>query len=715
MSAENGGYIFSQTVVQPYFDPSKVNDAVPYELLYETGEQTFYFLNPNEFNDFKNLSRWFQKPIEQLTAALNMPADPHMDDPEAQEQIAHRYGSRTGKIIFATKALNSLLKSSIQGPGENTISELIWIPRSGDQPQFVYLKAAELKTFSKKYTFNNKAAQEAIQNERGGVSSSKLINKLKESTTVTVKIADHNWNDGLFTNLAKSLGISEENSGKLYFGNPKDSNSVFVADADAQLLRFVGGASIGAVTEVKNRRFSLSADGNSALDLASATITVVSFSLPCDAGYHVITSVPDRDGDLQPIDLGYLRANISIDLNGFTGASIAGSASIGYKMSDKGQIQMIGTNPGESGNPVPSKGPQTGVIVGANIFVGVQFGCEAACALQWQNPENGHAWNDIASISAEGDISAGAGINGSFCIDYNVGSEKFLVHAAVGVTWGLGCSGDINLVVDAKTVISFVQFVYHQIMKANYVYVGIINNEAFRMLVDIFTNFIFYAKADLVDIFEKEVASLDVWWRTTVRKFADEGVYVNQIYSIVNNINNDPERLIFTPPEVKGRLLYILTDPRLPAAIASDAQGAVAMMSSGPVAYMNPNASQQALSLYQNTMHSIESAILTILSYIQCYDDYENVVTHMGLNPLLKNDFTEGEHWLYENLVTEHADLSRLQQFKLQLNDDHSAKQFKSDPDGLLIFSGYPNYNQPVKPNKTVLKIRGPVTFIQGR
>ena len=690
MAQTPGKYTYSYIIHQRHIDPKNPKPPITYELVYSTGEQTFYLLNPTEFQVFKNFSQWLQEPIEKLTAALNQPAD-SVDNEENQESAKNNRNSRTAKIISQAAAFNAIIKNRIEGADKNTIRELIWIPHGHSEPRFYYLTQDKLRHFQKKYAAQDEASQKAIQNERGGVSSAKLAQKLKEAANIKANIVDQHWNDLIFTDLAKRLGISEDDAPKVFFGNPNDPNNVFVAGRDTQLLRYIGGASIGFAASVKDRRFSIDAERNAELALARGEVNV-NAKLPCEKGYKITVLLQDRNGAWQPVDLGCLRVDMSLKLIGFTGASVMGCASVGYKMSDAGQIQVIGTNPGKSGNPDPTKDSSAGIILGGSAFVGAKAGCEVACALEWQNPENGMSWMDVASIGAEGDLSAGLSINGSFCIDYDFNHSKFFVHAAAGVTWGLGCSGSINLVVDAGTVLSFIQFVYHKVMNHDYLYTGLITETAFKLLIELFTKTLFLPETIITDAILYEAEKIAYWWREQLEAI-EAGIGLDQIATIIDNINANPERLKFTLPEVKGRMLYILTDPCIPEMLFNNVIVRYGVYSSAGINAM----------VYPY-LQAIESAILTVLSYIQSQDDYNNVMTHMSLDPTVKNPLLEGEHRLYNNLKVQGYDANRLASFQVALMD-------KSN---LAVYAEKPKYNQPVKPNQNILDIRGPVTFIKG-
>lgn len=682
-------FTYYHTVHQHNFDPKNPNPPINYELVYATGTQTFYLLNPIEFHAFNGFSKWLQQPIENLTTALNLPKD-EVSDEEEQDAAKNVISSRTAKIIQQSNAFNMILKNCIQGTNKNTIRELIWIPHDGSTPRFYYLTQDKLENFSEKYAAQDEATQKAIQNEQGGVSGSKLAQKLKNSTTGTIDFANTKWDDGIFTDLAKSLGINEEGAPKVFFGNPNDPNNVFVADADAQLLSFTGGTSIGLVAPMKGRHFSLSANVNASLILAKAEVNIAKLSLPCEEGYNVIPYFKDRNGEWQPFDMGHLRADLNLTLTGFTGASLMGCASVGYKMSKAGKIQVIGTNPGKSGNPDPTKDSSAGIITNGSAFIGAEAGCDVGCSLKWQNPEKDHDWDEVASLSTEGDVSAGAGFNASFCIGYSMVTKKFLVHAAAGITWGLGCSGSINLEVEAETILSFIQFIYHKIMKGNYSYIGMITDVAFNILIDAFTKSLFIRADDIIKLMADETGTVLEWWQG-IRGNLLADIDLNQVFQIVNNINANPKRLTFTPPELKGRMLYILTDARI----------ATTLFSQFMVQYGQRSAAGMS-ALAQPYLEAIETAVLTILSYIQTQADYDNLMTHMSLDPLIPSSLQEGENRLYNNLNVHGFSANRLAEFHIALKDNTK----------LAVYALEPPYNKPVEPNQDVLNIRGPITFI---
>lgn len=157
-----------------------------------------------------------------------------------------------------------------------------------------------------------------------------------------------------------------------------------------------------------------------------------------------------------------------------------------------------------------------------------------------------------------------------------------------------------------------------------------------------------------------------------------------KVLDIAANINNNPDSIKFAIPEVKGRLLYILTDPSLPQNLLNNALQNSASHGNMYMAVAN------------SQMEQIETAILNILSYVQTKHDYDNVVTHMSLNPMEKISQTQGEERLYNNLPQNGFTLPRLQQFHLELDNNE------------LIYAFSPPYNQPVQPNSEVLKICGP-------
>lgn len=470
-------YTYFHTVQQarnPAEQPKAVNKP---ELIYATGSQTFYLLNQQEFAVFNAATQWFQPAIGKV---MSMNALPNEDQ------------NRFNQISTAKSQLNSILKSYVQGADENTLAEVVWFGKK----KFVYMDQKKLEQFKKSYSVQDEANQKEVQNQDGSFSTKKLLSHLKIQDA---DLADYDKeHDGAMKGLAKALGVPSLDAGKVFFGNPKDPNSILVATADAQLMRYTAGLSAGAGFDPAAHAFSLDADASSQLTLGSAHVNVTCYA-PSQQGWDVSFPLPTPKGN-QPFDLGYFRGEFTLDLSAFAGASVMADATMSCNMNPNGKLEVNGTN---------------GAKATVNAFAGAKAGCDVTCGFWWQNPEKGEGadgWDKLAEIGADGDVSAGMGVNGDFCIDYNQNTGKFLVYAAAGLTCGPGLDGSITVVVDAKHVASFIAFVYHKIMNANYVYTGAITDAAFKILIDLLTKAIFSPPAELGDFFIKEAKTIITWW-----------------------------------------------------------------------------------------------------------------------------------------------------------------------------------------------------------
>jgi len=328
-----------------------------------------------------------------------------------------------------------------------------------------------------------------------------------------------------------------------------------------------------------------------------------------------------------------------------------------------------------------------------DAFAGAKLGGDVSLACQWKNPDKGFDWDPFASIGADGDIAAGAGANASFKIIYN--QNKFVIHAEAGLVCGVGASGSISVVVYPEHVISFVAFCYHRIMENDYAYTNLIKDDAFNILINLWSNFIFGETKLLADAFELGIKDLTKWWDTNYLIYSSGDPQLDNAMQIANNINSDPAQYLkWTLPEVKGRLLFILSDPALLQEIVANAPaGAQAQAMKNP--FGGGYVGQAAINAYASTqLFNLETAILNILSYIQSEEDYKQVMRHMSLDAITPKPKTEGEERLYNFLPHDAGTISRLQKFHMKLTN------------GELEYGITPNYHQPVKPNEQIVQIR---------
>ena len=281
---------------------------------------------------------------------------------------------------------------------------------------------------------------------------------------------------------------------------------------------------------------------------------------------------------------------------------------------------MKGTKKQQHKDSKGSKASQgDGAEVGVNAFAGAKAGCHVGCEVSWLNPEQNNNWSEFASISAQGDAAAGIGGDAEFEVTYKY--EKFVVKAKAGLVCGVGVSGSICTVVYARHIWNFVVFVYDQIRRYNFSFIGFIEKDAYTALSNLVTKYIVKGFKSLEATFEHEMKEIEDWWTFFVTDLLStpNDVKLQKIETIAQNINNNPDALKFSLPEVKGRLLYLFTENGLRAEIKRQTEHWYNLET--------PNKSK-----IKRQVEQIQRAIIYVLSYIQSQNDFANVLQHMSSN-----------------------------------------------------------------------------------
>jgi len=454
----SGKFVYEKVVLQNPAKNPNPDDLRP-ELIYETGTQTFYLLKQAESNRLRSSSRALMENITRLDQAVSLP-----------NNTLEEKKKRTTSVRYVRKAVSNGLSQIVTGPGKNILAEVI----SFKQKRFFYLKLADVQAFQNKYAVKEPAAQQAVQ-DQGKFSTSKLLCHIQRSTPLDLGAWSKDY-DGSMKQLASALGIPSLDISGAFFQDPNNPNSHFVASADARLMRYTAGVSESADYNPGTRNFSFSADGHYEVILADGHINTRCF-IPNREGLNIAFELPTPKGP-RLFELGHFRVEFILGLYGFTGASVMASMNMECCMSPEGKLEVKGSANDSVASQLPyvpppkpdwaknmPEPPQSemqkkasdphyvtpqraagggGASIFGDAFAGVKAGCNVGCAFSWQNPEASGNWQDMASLDADGDVSAGVGINGDFRIDYNYDTGKFLVHASAGITCGPGVDGGIT-------------------------------------------------------------------------------------------------------------------------------------------------------------------------------------------------------------------------------------------------------------------------------
>jgi len=364
------------------------------------------------------------------------------------------------------------------------------------------------------------------------------------------------------------------------YKNPKDVNVDF--SAHAQLFRYYAGASLGIGYDPTKGKVGLKGEAQASLRLLEGRAQMDNF-WPNEKGHPFIFN----DGKNE-LDLGFFRSKLSFDLSGFLGASCLGSVEMCIELENR----------------------ETLLTGGAKLFAGIEIGVGLTGAIEWDNPEkrvNGKpAWSAFFTVGYC--MSGNFGVLLEANLKIGIENDRFIFKAKAGAAVGAGFSGMISGTIDAGSIWTFIQFIYHKLKDTNFSFLNFIEREAFIYLTKI--NLYIIEKGEqfleigknimkkgeeVIEEIEKEIEQyfkklykdIDDWWRERSRK-------KENAENLAERINNNSEILKYTTPEAKGIILYTLTP-----------------------------------TFVESFEESQEEAILSVLSWIQTYEEYYKVCNRM--------------------------------------------------------------------------------------
>ncbi|NOZ51710.1 MAG: hypothetical protein GXP08_01005 [Gammaproteobacteria bacterium] len=595
--------------------PTPVIDIV--ELLYEPATHTFYVLTATELAAFEAATKVFDNAAKQLSDAKQQ------DDVEQQAKAAEQ--------------VNRLLKETANTPltkggSASDITEVIRFKGK----KWAYINSKNMKNHIRGYKLDaemrDRSIRSTLLDADGNFSTKKLVNHMKQKFNSNNAIKSEwklvdDYNRAL-TDWAQSVNSQPE---VILFENKNaEGNTILKVSDDVKLMRFAAGASALVDFKPKDGKFGGHIKANTSLALAEGKLSAKGY-LPNDKGYNVVvTSIKTRDG--QNLQLGTFLASIEVSLFGFAGASAALSVDLEFT-TQQGKLLLKGV---DDVAQLKKKDPNFSPVgVGANAFVGVQAGCEAKGDLKWHSPDK-NKFLLLADIGGKVKASFGAGFEGEFRVMFDNG--RFYFRAKASLIWGPGCGGEVAYMIDAKHIMVFIQFLYHQLRNIDYGYLNPITDEAFKALNHMVMQQIWLVKTALevaeeaIDKAENAYRALDDWWVEKRRELAESKLRQQHAEAVARNILKEPEILDFSFPEAKGRLLRLLCE-----------------------------------SHWSSTESVQEKAVIALLRRIKTRRDYENVVQHMSYDGS-KIPLKAGED-LLDGLLDgrEQRQLNRIRQYRLAL------------------------------------------------
>jgi hypothetical protein len=409
--------------------------------------------------------------------------------------------------------------------------------------------------------------------------------KLKPSDADAYTGVLSEWARTMNGDIAKFLDRSKEDVEKKFNINPNDPHRNIDLSADAQLMRYTGGAGLEMnfkpfqgnlydkrdksnlqrfIRGVKAGGLGIKANAEASFAIAEGRIRTELY-WPHFAGYHANAELAGQN-----FELGYWRFYGDIMLSGSVGASVAIEMDVG--------LSYVGGKQGVRGIPPAQRNKgavKTRVAAGAEIdaFAGAKAGLDLNGALQWLNPEGAQSngkpkkikpgdavaeFKDMAKVDAGVAGTAGIGVKGAFKFKHESG--KFVIYARMGACLGLGGEGKLKFEAGTGTIGEFFKCMAYQLKRADYHKIAdAIDDEVYKAFCwvqylmiaqgDVAEKFVYITLGELSFRFRNVMKSID----DAVRGGTEEAEeYLRRIKTEIENQTGS--WLSYAPPEVVGQI-----------------------------------------------------------------------------------------------------------------------------------------------------------------
>ncbi|MFB0713857.1 hypothetical protein ACEU59_22260 [Buttiauxella noackiae] len=468
-----------------------------------------------------------------------------------------------------------------------------------------------------------------------------LKEQLKE-TEKKVKFELVEDSNVILTNWAKEMNKS--------LSWPKDSGkadeSVYQQYVDigaqAQLMRYSQGAGLEGEFNPLKGKVKGKIEGHASFALGEAKAEAA-FYIPDRLGISLL--FPGKITPETPdgvCNMGALRFAIKTVLSGSVGASLG--LQFGVEMDWTGDMRKGYGIRGRSG-PLPPPPPpgqrrinlmspkmpdtETGGEIGA--FVGIQAGGNISGAIEWFDPHpdeasSGEAKNikhddknaivpkekkfaEIAKLEMGITVQAGAGGSGVFYVTYIQG--RFRIYCKAAFCWGVGAKGSLGFEVDGGTFYAFMKSFMYMLRNVDYQKLQeMMEPGSFKALCAI--PLIMAAQGvQAAEAMLDEAESIILRLQLDLK---DE----NKRVALMNSILDNPDQLMYSPPETKG-------------AVIAQLMGINWVDSADPRNQNNNILTRNAWKF--GPMKLRKQAIFKALKWVQSKSDYNNVMQHLSSSP----------------------------------------------------------------------------------
>lgn len=501
-------------------------------------------------------------------------------------------------------------KSGTKSDKKSKLKHLYKFPKKPHE-KVVYARSDKIK---EKWRYKDKAATKWDDVKRHGYKGEKLHEYVREQIRSADITLFETSGEGSAVSWKPNLDawskrwndrLHHQGESKLTLAGHKVADVDY--SAEAQLFRYMYGASSTANFDPKNGNVMFKAEGSAECDLINAKAEG-NLYLPAKDGW--LWQLYDLNGEPQAIVT--MRAKVAIELSGVAGVSIAGTLAIGVQS----QVTEPPKATGKRGRTGKAARRKTAAInkqetnvgkldVEVGAFAGVKADATLTGAFEWRDPENAKKdFAEVASIAPTVGVMAGLAGEAKFAVDYVNGTFHMVAHASL--CFGVGCEGTVGFAVSPVQVAMFMKCIYYHMLNWEFQNAKIIGEVGLEALNNI--GFLAIQAGQQIEAFAGRTArDLENLVNSVIINFGK----AEARYKLACRINNEDKTLKYLPPEGRGMLIYQLT------------------RHSYADAALNPG-----IPVGDNYLQKQKQAVLIILNMSQIRRELDNVIQH--IDPLGK-------------------------------------------------------------------------------
>ena len=357
---------------------------------------------------------------------------------------------------------------------------------------------------------------------------------------------------------------------------------IFNISGGAQFMRYAYAAQIKSDIDLLKGRINLKGELSGEVALAKGAIDASIF-IPDRLGILWQLEGLDSQGRVQSYPIGHFRCKLGAYLTGFIGASVGICAQLSVQVVEQKGVkrQVLSGNKGgkknknfksrnQQGNSINQQIKDTdaeGTSFDASAFAGARADVGVVGALQWLKPlsfyseeerkelNNQLEFEDFASANPK--VGLMAGIGAGFSLYCKIVNGKILIRCHASLCCGVGAKGSLEFAVDFTLIKQFLSWFAHQLFWSNYSYLEFIALDTFKHLKYMMTLVIGF-KESVSDLLATSLEQITIIFKNSISLIENKFEEVSNRNQLAENILNDKELLLISPPESKGMLIALL-------------------------------------------------------------------------------------------------------------------------------------------------------------